>query len=287
MLRFILTLRTYLKMRVTIATTLAVLFAVQMTAQRGFEVGGWLGISHYFGDLNTTYRIDRPGVAGGVIGRYNFNDRLSTKLSLNFGLLEARDSDSNNSFQQMRNLSFRSAVVDGTLQFEFNFLPYVHGSRDSYYTPYIFGGMTALYYNPQAKLNGEWIALQPLGTEGQPIGGEYTRVHPALAYGIGFKMDVNTAWSFNVELSSRAIFSDYLDDVSTVYPNLIELAALRGDVAATLSDRSPEVTDEPIGGEGRQRGNSRNNDAYAFLQVGLVYYIGAVECPSISRPPKK
>ena len=88
----------------------------------------------------------------------------------------------------------------------------------------------------------------------------------------------------NFELSGRALFSDYLDDVSTVYPNKVELQALRGDMAAMLTDRSGEVVAEPIGGEGRQRGTSSTNDAYAFFSVGLVYYIGTLPCPPISRP---
>ena len=80
------------------------------------------------------------------------------------------------------------------------------------------------------------------------------------------------------------MFSDYLDDVSTVYPNVVELQALRGDMAAMLADRSGEVVGEPIGEQGRQRGTSSTNDAYAFFSVGLVYYIGSLPCPSISRP---
>jgi hypothetical protein len=274
-------------MRLFTVAVILLIAAVHTTAQRGYEVGGWLGVSHYFGDLNTTYRLDRPGIAGGLIGRYNFNNRLSTKLSLNYGRLSAYDSDSDNPFQRARNLSFRSPVIDGTLQFEFNFFPYEHGSDDYYFTPYIFGGVSAYYSNPQAEYEGQWYELQSLGTEGQPIGGEYVRVQPALAYGIGIKADLNSTWSINVEMSSRALFSDYLDDVSTVYPNPIELFNLRGGIAAALSDRSIEVVDDPIGGEGRQRGNSRNNDVFAFLQVGLVYYIGTLRCPTLSKPQAK
>ncbi len=256
----------------------------QADAQKGYEVGGWLGVAHYFGDLNTTFKVNRPGIAGGIVGRYNFNTRISVKVSANYGRVSAYDSDSKNQFELTRNLSFRSNIIEGAGQIEFNFLPYIHGSRDDFFTPYLFGGLGFFYFNPQAKLDGEWIPLQPLGTEGQPIGGEYNKGQMSLVYGAGFKMDLSYAWSLNFELSARALFTDYLDDVSTVYPNSVELQALRGDVAAMLSDRSLEVSSEAIGEQGRQRGTSTTNDAFAFLSIGLVYYIGTLQCPPISRP---
>lgn len=257
---------------------------VRVDAQKGYEIGGWLGLAHYFGDLNSTYKVNRPGIAGGLVGRYNFNTRISVKLSANYGRVSAFDSDSDNQFQLARNLSFRTDIIEGAGQIEFNFLPYTHGSRDDFFTPYLFGGFGFLYANPKAELNGEWVALQPLGTEGQPIGGEYNKGQVSLVYGAGFKLDLSYAWSLNIELSARALFSDYLDDVSTVYPNSVELQALRGDIATMLSDRSLEVGTEAIGEQGRQRGTSTTNDAYAFLQVGIVYYIGTLLCPPISRP---
>lgn len=263
-----------------------VLSCLHGQGQRGYEVGLWLGGGHYFGDLNTTYRIDRPGLAAGLVGRYNFNNRLSFKMTAGYGRLEAWDADSENPFQLARNLSFRSDVIDGSFQIEFNFLPYVHGSDDQFFTPYLSAGFGVFKFNPKTLYQDEWVALQPLGTEGQPVGGEYTLVQPSLVYAFGLKVDINSEWSINAEISGRAVFTDYLDDVSTVYPNIIELGALRGQDAAALSDRSLELGIEPVGEEGRQRGNSRNNDSYAFLTVGIVYYIGTLQCPPMSRPDR-
>ena len=31
---------------------------------RGWEVGGWIGASNYFGDLNTNFRVNRLHLAG-------------------------------------------------------------------------------------------------------------------------------------------------------------------------------------------------------------------------------
>ena len=262
---------------------LSILLSVQ--AQRGWEVGGWGGVSNYFGDLNTNFDISRPGIAGGAIFRYNFNERLCIKFSGNYGQVSADDANSSNPYERARNLSFQTSIIDFTTQFEFNFLPYVHGSEEHFYTPYLFGGLSFFHFNPKTEYNDELVELRPLGTEGQFKGEEYYLVQGGLAYGIGFKFDLSEVWSMNVELSGRSLFTDYLDDVSTVYPDKSDLRQLRGDVAVELSDRSIPIDgiEGNIGQAGRQRGNRNNKDSYVFLGVGFVYYFGDLRCPEYSR----
>ncbi|MEM1320188.1 MAG: DUF6089 family protein [Bacteroidota bacterium] len=270
-------------MKKLILTLVIGLYCLSINAQQGFEAGGWIGVSNYFGDLNTSFNISQPGLALGLIGRYNFNNRVCMKLSANYGTLRGDDAESDNSFEQIRNLSFRSRVFDGTLQFEFNFLPYNHGSKDEFFTPYLFAGFSVLHFNPKAQINDEWVELRTLGTEGQFRGEEYYSITGAMTYGIGFKVDLSYEWSINIELGARNLFSDYIDDVSGLYPDKDDLESLRGPLAVQLSDRSPEVIGEPIGEVGRQRGNGRTNDKYTMLGIGLVYYFGDIRCPAYSR----
>ncbi len=260
------------------------IFSVSAHSQKGYELGALAGVSNYIGDINTDFSLKTPGPSLGLIGRYNFNSRTSLRLDIGAGRLIGKDQHSENPFQQARNLSFRTDYVDASIGFEFNFFHLIHGSRDKYYTPYIFGGLVLAYYNPKARLDGAWHALRPLGTEGQRVGSEYSLIAGGLGYGIGFKMDFNYEWSFNAELSVRQLGTDYLDDVSTVYPNMAELRSRHGDIAVRLSDRSVELGIDPIGEPGRQRGNSEDNDTYYSLRVGVAYYIGLLQCPAISRP---
>lgn len=256
-------------------------------AQRGWEAGGQIGAAHYFGDLNTDYKITDPRLAVGVFGRFNFNNRLCIKIGANYGAVAADDADSDNTFERSRNLSFRSNVLDGLAQFEFNFLPYNHGSRDEFFTPYLFAGFSVFKFNPQAFYNDEWIDLQPLGTEGQFRGEEYYTTQGAFVFGGGLKVSLSYEWSIEFELSAKSLFTDYLDDVSTVYPEFDDLENLHGVRAVALSDRSvelvPDALDRPVGETGRQRGNSNDNDAYAILGVSVVYYFGGINCPKIGR----
>jgi hypothetical protein len=265
------------KLLFTLTLIICVFFA---NAQQGWELGGWVGATHYYGDLNTEFRVDKPGLAAGVIARYNFNNRLCLKMSANYGKIAADDANSKNSFEQERNLNFESKIFDGAMQFEFNFLPYIHGSKDENFTPYLFAGFNVFNFNPQTEYNGEMVDLRPLGTEGQFRGEEYYATQGGLVYGIGLKYDINYEWSINVEFSARRLFTDYLDDVSGVYTDTGDLEALRGDVAVALADRS--VTEVKIGQEGRQRGNSKANDSYVFFGAGIVYYFGSLKCPTVS-----
>jgi hypothetical protein len=76
------------------------------------------------------------------------------------------------------------------------------------------------------------------------------------------------------------LFTDYLDDVSTVFPEKSELLGTRGQIGVALSDRSLA---DGLGDAGRQRGDSKGNDKYTFVGISFVRYFGGITCPDISR----
>jgi Domain of unknown function (DUF6089) len=249
-------------------------------AQRGWEVGGSVGASHYFGDLNTNFQLKLPGVSAGVMARRNFNERIGAKLGFNYANVGGDDALSRNDFEFKRNLNFKSMILEGVFLLEFNFLPYLHGSRDNFYTPYLFGGANVFYFNPRTKYEGKTYDLRSYGTEGQFYGDEYYAIQGGLAYGAGFKIDLNYYWSLNFDVSMRRLYTDYLDDVSTNYPDMRDLEKIRGKVSVELSDRSlPDAEGIKLGQRNRQRGDSNNADAYGMFHVGLVYYFGDLKCP--------
>lgn len=251
-----------------------------VSGQKGYELGGWLGMSYYFGDLNTKLKIVKPGIAGGLHARKNFNTRIAIRTSLNYGSVGADDANSENNFERNRNLSFRSQIFDWTNVIEFNFFRYEHGHPTFNKTPYFFGGFNVFYFNPTAELNGQRYDLRDLGTEGQLVGQEYNSINGGLVLGGGFKFDINRTVSVNIEVSTRFLFTDYLDDVSSVFPDKSELLNTRGEIAVALSDRS---LIDGLGGAGRQRGDTKGNDKYTFAGISFMKYFGGIECPEISR----
>lgn len=267
-------------MRNYIGIFIFVLFGLEAQGQKGYELGGWLGVSYYFGDLNTNLKIVKPGIALGLIARKNFNNRVSLRSSLSYGKIGADDLYSDNNFEKNRNLSFKSNIFDLSNVVEFNFFQYEHGHPTFNKTPYFFGGFNVFYFNPTAELNGTRYDLRDYGTEGQPLGQEYGSVSAGLVLGGGMKFDINRNVSVNIEVSTRFLFTDYLDDVSTVFPDKDALKSSRGEVAVSLSDRS---LIEGLGDAGRQRGDTKGKDKYTFFGVSFMRYFGGIECPKISQ----
>ena len=259
---------------------LFVVSAFMLQAQDGHELGIRVGSAVYFGDLNTDYSLTNMGLSIGVVARRNFNDRISLAGGIDYAQISGDDRASSNFFQRNRNLSFESNVLDFNVSLEFNFFKYIHGSDEYFYTPYIFGGIAVMKYNPTAELNGERYSLRDFGTEGQLDGQEYGLVSGAFVYGAGFKWDINRNWSMNATISGRSIFSDYIDDVSTEYPDFLSLSSRRGPIAAQLSDRSLNTD---LARTGMQRGNGKNNDVVYFFSIGLMRYFGDLACPAISK----
>ncbi len=250
-----------------------------LLCQKGYEIGGWLGTSFYYGDLNNRVSIQKPGPAGGFNFRRNYNTRTSLMASLSYGRIAADDASSPNFFERNRNLSFASHIFDISGVFEFNFFPFIHGDKVDHNTPYIFGGLSVFHFNPTTVLDGQRYALRNLGTEGQLPGDEYGSFSGSLIVGGGWKLALNDKYSINLHFRFQKTFTDYLDDVSGTYPDRNLLLDVRGPIAVALSDRSLV---DGIGIPGRQRGNSKDTDSFVFFGVSLMRYIGYLECPAIS-----
>jgi hypothetical protein len=221
--------------------------------------------------------------------RYNFNPRLSARGNILYGNIQGDDSHSSSAAQRQRNLNFKSPISEISAQLEFNFLNYEIGNEKSRFSPYIFFGIGVFQFNPKGELNGNWIALQPLGTEGQGLPGgaskkKYKLIQPSIPFGVGIKVSLSKNIGLSVEWGMRKTFTDYLDDVSTTYYNPIKLAATEGITAALLSDKSIG-TDPNYTNTGRQRGNATTKDWYSFAGIVLTFKLKErlPPCPGVGK----
>jgi hypothetical protein len=121
---------------------------------------------------------------------------------------------------------------------------------------------------------GEWVELQPLGTEGQGASesgkSKYSRIQLAIPIGFGFKYNFDRSWGIQLQYGIRKTFTDYIDDVSTVYYDREDLVASNGTLAAIMADKSTGEFDY-ITEVGEQRGDSSNKDTYMFAVLSIVY----------------
>jgi hypothetical protein len=247
----------------------------QIKDKRYFDVGLFAGGAYYIGDINPNKHFKQTQLAGGALVRYNLNHRSALRLGFTMGNIEADDSQSSSGWQQQRNLAFRSPVQELALLFEFNFLDFmIGGDASNQFSPFVFFGLGGFHFNPKAELNNEEIRLQSLGTEGQELEGgasenKYKRIQPSIPIGIGAKFALGKLFCLGIEWGMRKTFTDYIDDVSTVYYNNFILAEERGENAALLADPSLNK----ITNTGKQRGDNTKKDWYSFIGITLTMKI--------------
>ena len=259
------------------------------------ELSLGIGTSTYYGDLGiannkfmqpisefNTGNIKMSYTAG---YRYNFAQYLSIGLNLSMMYLSAYDSDNDrngdNLFRKMRNLSFHTDIYEASVTA--NFEPLRNDFRwdeDNWFiSPYVGAGIGIFNFNPKAFYGNQEVELQPLGTEGQGLPGgkaKYSLTQMNLPVSLGVKF-YNPARTFSVAFDAtyRYTYTDYLDDVSTVYtdPSGFSFYPVSQAVLANaLHDRAYETFPGLIFGPGQQRGNSKDNDTYMSLQLKFSYY---------------
>lgn len=225
-------------------------------------IGGY-GFCSYYGDLKDN-RIDlwaKPSTQLGL--QYRYNDRLHFRSELVWYRISGADSlNSPDTGIYDRNLSFRAD------NFEWNAVALLHlFNKYSRFSPpinaYAFAGLGLTTNTPKAYYQGEWHKLRPLQTEGV----EYGAVALVIPFGGGVAFHLSKSWDIYVEYGYRITFTDYLDDVSTVFKGVDNFD---DPLAAALSDRRPEMGLAPLK-PGQRRGNSGVNDWYLIAGVKLLY----------------
>lgn len=251
----------------------------------GTEYGVALGGTQYFGDLNDNYGFKYVRPAFGAFTRFHLNPYIAVRLAANYTYVGYDDKFSSNAFNRARNLSFRSDLLEGIFQTEFNFYRFATGELNSRFTPYLTGGIGVFYFDPYTYHNGSKYYLRPLGTEGQFAGNSeryYNKISICFPIGAGFKYWLAPGINFGMELANRLTVTDYMDDVSNTYVGADKFPTTpeNPSIAHVLQDRSPEVTNVPLGRAGKQRGNSTTKDQYMMLLVNFSFQLKTYKCPS-------
>ncbi|MCW3120470.1 MAG: hypothetical protein JWM28_4552 [Chitinophagaceae bacterium] len=262
-------------------------FAQNAIVQEG-EFGVGIGAGHYFGDLNTRAKVNRPKIAAGIFFRKNFGNYIALRLSANYARVGYSDIYNNyNEYMYRRNLSFNSNIWELALQGDFNFFKFLPGEPGYNFTPYITFGAGVFNYDPFAYLDGQKYNLRNLATEGQgnslyPDRKPYSSMAVCIPFGVGFKYSINERMNIGFEVVHRFTTTDYLDDVSKTYVDpAVFPKQLDGSIspAQRLSDRSYELG-EPIGIPGRQRGNSQQKDQFATAIFYVTFNLQSYRCPT-------
>ncbi|MCG9880843.1 MAG: DUF6089 family protein [Bacteroidia bacterium] len=226
------------------------------------ELGLHVGASTYYGDLAPTVSYNESHPAGGIFLRRNFNNTWALRTELNRYTVSGNDK--NFDFNANRNLNFQSHINEAAVVLEFNFLKYGPYVLDKKHTSYVYVGVAGFQFNPQGYLRGTWYDLSDYRTEGV----SYSKLAMAIPFGIGYKYMASKKFAFECQLGFRRTFTDYLDDVSTVYPDVQTRFEESGLIGATLTDKSIELNGLPSYKLGYKRGDPNTKDWYMSFTIG-------------------
>ncbi|HAO45471.1 MAG TPA: hypothetical protein DCQ97_00995 [Chitinophagaceae bacterium] len=253
------------------------------------DLGGNKGIGKKFvKDLN----LGKTSVAGSIFLSATYQNAIALRLEATFGQIKGDDAvlkkvKTSTFGRYERNLSFRSSITEFMLAAELHPLylinKYDEDKAPPRASPYLLGGVGFFSFKPQSRINGTWVDLQPLSTEGQGFA-EYPNRKPYklqqinIPVGVGVRYELSSTLNLRAEFVYRILNTDYLDDVSTtyidptLYPNYFTGAKLTN--AFLLNDRQYELDPTHVTNPGDQRGNPKNNDAYFTFNIKIGYSFG-------------
>lgn len=256
--------------------------SVRTSAQYS-EFGIGLGFSTYWGDLNapsvTTNLLNCSGLAVQAHYRKMMGDRLGLRASMAYGRVKGEDRHSDQEWQKIRNLSFKSPIIDLSLAGEYYIFGFNPEPGNSIIAPYATAGVSVFRFDPSTEYQGNSVRLQPLGTEGQGLPGypgKYSLTNFGLAFGGGTKIILTETLNIGLEVVIRRTFTDYIDDISTKYVNYDDLNAGNGTLAASLGNRMNEYLgqSEPVQlPTGSIRGSAKVKDYYMFTMASLNFIL--------------
>lgn len=243
------------------------------------ELGGSNTIgSHFVKDFD--FNASRWVIQGGY--GYKIAEQWAVKGNVLFGRLYGNDAFTEEFHRNNRNLHFRAPFIDVAATIDFSIIKERYGHRydlrrikgkNNLPNLYIYTGIAGTWFNPKAQYtDGEWYALQPLGTEGQgivPTRELYSRICVTVPVGLGLNYIIDRNLGIGFEYGVRFTLSDYVDDVSNTY---VDPSIFSDPMAAYFSSGTANP-DWPGVGPGQQRGQNDRNDAFMFLTIKATYKI--------------
>lgn len=243
------------------------------------EIGIFAGIANYQGDLTSFSTTDGfRALVHPVIGVHVAMEKskaFQLRADLMYMRLSGDDAWSDKEETRIRNLRFFTPVVQLAAGMDWNILGFSQQESKAF-TPYASLGVSVFYFNPRTEYEGRKVSLRPLGTEGQflddyPDQKPYSPIQPSVRIGGGLKFLTEQKIIIALEAMMSMTFTDYLDDVSTIYISYPELLAKAGPLTAALANRQGEYlgTEPVIVPTGTSRANSNSKDFFGTITLRI------------------
>jgi opacity protein-like surface antigen len=185
--------------------------AIKALAQPSVDVGVFGGVGTYFGDMTKIDFQKSINPAYGGFIRFNFNPRYALRFNVINGTIGAEGEYDYQPNPTDLSWNFNKNVLDISLNFEWNYLKYIVGDKETHWSTFIYGGVgmqTFKYTIP--------------GIDGSEIA-------PTIPFGLGVKYNLSKRWGIGLEGGLRKSFSDKLDNLddplsyinTSVTPNVL------------------------------------------------------------------
>ena len=253
---------------------LVTLFVSNIAYSQQVEVGLNAGGASYMGDFNQYNPVKITGLSAGAFIKVNFDPYWAVGLHYNYGSVKGADSLSKFAQERDRNLSFYTPLNEVSALLHFNFVDIFSPAAKKRLSPYLFAGVGILLFEPKTYYQGNEYLLRLYNTEGQSE--NYKKFTVTIPYGGGVKYRLNEGLTIFGQAGFRSPLTDYIDDVSGVYPSRNSWP--NGGPGPALSDRSGEKTGLYLGDPGTQRGDFRKRDNYMFVGIGISYTFVSQKC---------
>lgn len=192
-------------------STFTIIFLVAVTAlfgQRETEVGLYLGVATYQGDLSVgPFNTKEINPAIGVVYRKLFTPRIGLRASAIWCRISGNDLDFG---RDDRGLEFSSGLLEFTVNGEWHPMGRARFTNQGFFTrafsPYVSLGAGLTFGGADVDVvsdNGEYLP------EAQEVSSFFV-----LPVNLGLRLDVSESWTITLEAGARATFSDLLDGVS-------------------------------------------------------------------------
>jgi len=210
--------------------------AVKALSQPSVDIGVFGGAGTYLGDMTKIDFQKSINPAYGGFVRFNFNPRYALRFNVINGTIGAEGE-----FDYQPNpanilWNFSKNVLDISMNFEWNYLKYIVGDKETHWSTFIFGGIGMQTYkydittpDPDVKIDGSEIT-------------------PTIPFGLGVKYNLSKRWGIGIEAGLRKTFSDKLDNLDDPLSYV------------DANDVQIKYTDQ-----------LHNNDWTAYMGIHLVY----------------
>ena len=263
-----------------VLTTFFSLILLLGSSQYNFDYGIKLGATNYLGDIGGQEKTRRGFImdmklsqtrwlAGGY-ARYKISPSIAGNLSINYLQIKGDDALSSNQSRNFRNLRFKNNIIEISAKAEYYiFKANDIGGKGRYWldlTTFSHFGFSAFYHNPKGSFDGaSWTPLQPLQTEGV----FYHKWQIGVPVGAGLFFTYKKKHRIGWDVTWNITFTDYLDDISTVFYQ----EPIDGNIGnqSGLTNADEQYLANYFVGE--KRGDPTYNDTYMYTTLSYGYLI--------------